>query len=96
MTLSGAEVIRLVDRMEQHLKLWPQYIIGPPFERIVLIGVASVDGPQPLSVKLVKTPALQSPVFILTLAYDEGLASAAMDRKNARRWIAQLRSAAGF
>ena len=91
--LSGPEVDRLIDRVEGKLRRWPKYVVSGPFEETIMIGLAGTRGPQPFTVKLAKSPPLKEPVFLVTLAYPSGVATVALDRANAMRWISQLRHA---
>jgi hypothetical protein len=94
--LSGPEVVRLVNRIEEKLKDWDDFDGSDPFEETLMIGLAGTSAPQPFVVKLAKVPPMEEPVFIVTLAYRDAVASVALDRENAGRWTRQLRQAINY
>ena len=91
--LSHIEVTRLIGHMETKLDQWSHYRSLPPFEETIMMGLVGTTGPQPFTVILARTPQMNHPVFVVTVAYQDTKASIALDRKNAQKWIGQLRSA---
>ena len=94
--LAGPEVVRLVNRIEEKLRNWDDYDDPDSFEETIMIGLAGTTAPQPLVVKLAKVPPMKEPVFVVTLAYRDAVASVALDEENAGRWTRQLRQAINY